>query len=61
LKAAAITSNLIVKHVAIVDFDRDLPKYGTKKGVYISEADSEVFAPVVMWLEAVDLVWNDLD
>lgn len=41
---------------AKADFDADLSKYGVKKGVLTNEAESEVYAPVAMWLEAVDLV-----
>lgn len=46
---------------AKVDFDADLSKYGIKKGVFINEAEKEVYAPVAMWLEAVDLVLQRLD
>jgi xylulokinase len=45
---------------AKVDFDADLSKYGIKKGVFINEAEREVYAPVAMWLEAVDLVLRRL-
>lgn len=45
---------------AKVDFDADLSKYGIKKGVHVNEAESEVYAPVAMWLEAVDLVLQRL-
>lgn len=45
---------------AKVDFDADLSKYGIKKGVFINEAEREVYAPVAMWLEAVDLVLQRL-
>lgn len=47
-------------HEAKVDFDADLAKYGIKKGVFINEAEREVYAPVAMWLEAVDLVLQRL-
>lgn len=46
---------------AKVDFDADFgAKYGVKKGVLADEAEGEVFAPVAMWLEAVDLVLRRL-
>jgi xylulokinase len=54
--AIVITSDLKVVYEAKVDFDADLPKYGIKKGVHVNEVESEVYAPVAMWLEAVDLV-----
>lgn len=49
-----------VVYDAKVDFDADLGKYGIKKGVHVNEAESEVYAPVAMWLEAVDLVLDRL-
>ena len=45
---------------AKADFDADLSKYGIKKGVHVNEAEREVYAPVAMWLEAVDLVLQRL-
>jgi len=45
---------------AKVDFDADLSKYGTSKGVFINASEREVYAPVAMWLEAVDLVFSRL-
>jgi xylulokinase len=56
LKAIVISSDLKVLHEAKVDFDADLSKYGITKGVHINETEREVYAPVAMWLEAVDLV-----
>jgi len=43
-----------------VDFDADLSQHGIKKGVHVNEAEREVYAPVAMWLEAVDLVLDRL-
>ncbi|KAG0651846.1 putative D-xylulose kinase A [Hyphodiscus hymeniophilus] len=60
LKAIVITSELKVLYEAKADFDADLSKYGIKKGVFINEAEREVYAPVAMWLEAVDLVLQRL-
>ena len=45
---------------AKVEFDVDLPSYGVKKGVHANTERHEVFAPVAMWLEAVDLVLQRL-
>src|SRR5580700_4535209 len=56
LKAIVISSGLKVLYEARVDFDADLAKYGIRKGVHICEVEREVYAPVAMWLEAVDLV-----
>lgn len=49
-----------VVYEAKVDFDADLSSYGIKKGVLINPPEREVFAPVAMWLEAVDLVLQRL-
>ncbi|KAI9755580.1 MAG: hypothetical protein M4579_004228 [Chaenotheca gracillima] len=60
LKGIVITSTLEVAHVAKVDFDQDLSHYGIQKGVHKHEDAQEVFAPVAMWVEAVDLVLDRL-
>ncbi|KAJ4388442.1 hypothetical protein N0V85_007556, partial [Neurospora sp. IMI 360204] len=61
LKAIVIQSDLSVVSSAKVDFDGDFgAKYGIKKGVQVKEAEGEVFAPVAMWLEALDLVLQRL-
>ncbi|KAI0434131.1 xylulose kinase-like protein [Xylaria sp. FL1042] len=57
LKAIVIASDLTVNSEAKVDFDADFgTKYGIKKGVRINEDEGEVYQPVAMWVEAVDLV-----
>lgn len=43
-------------HEAKVDFDADFAKYGIEKGVLTNPAEGEVFAPVALFLEAIDLV-----
>ncbi|PHH83911.1 hypothetical protein CDD83_2804 [Cordyceps sp. RAO-2017] len=56
-KAIVVSSDLKTVAQARVDFDDDLgAKYGVRKGVHVREATGEVFAPVAMWLEALDLV-----
>ncbi|KAH0557173.1 hypothetical protein GP486_005037 [Trichoglossum hirsutum] len=60
LKAVAITSKLAVVCEAKVEFDVDLPEYGVKKGVHVIEGGREVYAPVAMWLDALDLVLKRL-
>lgn len=45
---------------AKVDFDADLSKYGIQKGVLTNPAEGRIYAPVAMWLEAVDLVLQRL-
>lgn len=60
LKAIVITSDLKVVCDAKADFDADLAKYGIKKGVHVNSEESEVYAPVAMWIEALDLVLQRL-
>ncbi|OCK81711.1 xylulose kinase [Lepidopterella palustris CBS 459.81] len=60
LKGIAIKSDLKLVHEAKVDFDADLSKYGIEKGVLTNPSEGEIFAPVAMWLEAVDLVLQRL-
>lgn len=56
-----IQSDLHVVAEAKVSFDEDFgSKYGVEKGVLMNKAEGEVFAPVAMWLESLDLVLNRL-
>lgn len=55
-----VNSNLKLVHEAKVDFDADLSKYGIEKGVLTNPPEGEIFAPVAMWLEALDLVLQRL-
>ncbi|KAJ9643513.1 hypothetical protein H2199_004192 [Coniosporium tulheliwenetii] len=55
-----VQSNLKLVHEAKVDFDADLSKYGIEKGVLQNQTEGEIFAPVAMWLEAIDLVLQRL-
>ncbi|KGQ01223.1 hypothetical protein PAAG_12081 [Paracoccidioides lutzii Pb01] len=54
LKALVVTSDLRVVHIAIFDFDADSHGFPMKNGVQTNEAEHEVFAPVAMWLQALD-------
>lgn len=57
LKAIVVQSDLTVVSEAKVDFDGDFgAKYGLKKGVLLNDSEGEVYAPVALWLEALDLV-----
>lgn len=60
LKAIAVTLDLKVAYKAVVDFDADAAGYGTKKGVLTNEAEREVYAPVAMWLHAIDTILRRL-
>ncbi|KAL9094020.1 MAG: hypothetical protein Q9165_003690 [Trypethelium subeluteriae] len=56
LKGLVVQSDLKLVHEAKVDFDADLGKYGIEKGVLTNPSEGEIYAPVAMWLEALDLV-----
>lgn len=60
LKGIAISSNLKVAYEAVFDFDADAIRYGIKKGVLTNEAEREVYAPVMMWLYAIDMILQRL-
>ncbi|KAK6537863.1 hypothetical protein TWF694_010763 [Orbilia ellipsospora] len=56
LKVLAVKSNLETVFEEAVSFDDDLPSYGVRKGVFVNDKDDEVYAPVAMWIEALDLI-----
>ena len=60
LKGVAITADLKFAAQAAFDFDKDAKGYKVIKGVLTNEAEREVFAPVAMWLQAVDTVLTRL-
>ncbi|KAI8937640.1 hypothetical protein NX059_005345 [Plenodomus lindquistii] len=60
LKGIIVGSDLKLIHEAKVDFDADLSHYGIEKGVLTNPAEGEVFAPVALFLEAIDLVLSRL-
>ncbi|KAH6605157.1 xylulokinase, partial [Trichoderma cornu-damae] len=61
LKAIVVNSNLAPVAAAKVDFDDDFgQKYGIRKGVHVRGQTGEVFAPVALWLESIDLVLERL-
>ncbi|KAH7313405.1 hypothetical protein B0I35DRAFT_355602 [Stachybotrys elegans] len=61
LKAIVVDSDLKIAGQAKVDFDGDFgPKYGIHKGVLVREETGEVYAPVALWLESLDLVLDRL-
>ena len=60
LKGLAVTSDLRVQYEAIFDFDADSKGYDIKKGVITNEMEHEVYAPVGLWLQALDEVLQRL-
>lgn len=55
-----VDSKLKLVYEAKVDFDADLKKYGIEKGVLSNPSEGEIYAPVAMWLDAIDLVLQRL-
>jgi xylulokinase len=60
LKGLAVTADLKVVHEAKFDFDADAFGFNVTKGVLTNEAEHEVFAPVAMFLQAIDNVLDRL-
>ncbi|KAG7144013.1 D-xylulose kinase A like protein [Verticillium longisporum] len=61
LKAIVVQSDLTVVAEVKVDFDADFgSKYNITKGVLTNDAEHEVFAPVALFLEALDLALDRL-
>ncbi|KFH43244.1 D-xylulose kinase A-like protein [Hapsidospora chrysogenum ATCC 11550] len=61
LKAIVVDSDLKIIAQVKVDFDGDFgDKYGIKKGVHVRDSTGEVYAPVAMWMESLDLVLERL-
>jgi xylulokinase len=60
LKAALITQDGTLLHEQSVHFDRDLAHFGTTNGAIQGDEDGEVYCPVVLWIEALDLLMHRL-
>lgn len=60
LKGLAVTADLKVVHEAKFDFDADAFGFNVTKGVLTNKAEHEVFAPVAMFLQAIDNVLDKL-
>ena len=56
LKGLAVTSDLKVVQEAKFDFDADSTGFNIKKGVISNDEEHEVYAPVALWLQALDKV-----
>lgn len=54
LKGVVIDGHLTLRSETSVAFDKDLPHYGTQKGVFVK--GKQVLSPVAMWIEALDLL-----
>lgn len=61
LKAIVVGPDLKAVARAHVDFDADFgPAYGISKGVHVRPSTGQVYAPVALWLESLDLVLTRL-
>ena len=60
LKALVVASDLKVLYEAKYDFDHDSTGFGIKKGVITNDEDLEVYAPIALWLRALDTVLQRL-
>ncbi|KAH8700764.1 D-xylulose kinase [Talaromyces proteolyticus] len=60
LKGLVVSSDLKVEYEAKFDFDAHSHGFQIKKGVMTNEAAHEVFAPVALWLQALDWVLKTL-
>ncbi|CCK71141.1 xylulokinase KNAG_0G00850 [Huiozyma naganishii CBS 8797] len=56
LKCLAINQALQIVHSETVEFDKELPHYESRKGVYVN--GDVIDCPVLMWIEAIDLVFK---
>src|SRR5271170_237698 len=57
LKIVAVDiTNLETFYENSLTFETDLAHYKTAKGVYNNEQEHEVYSPVEMWIEAVDIM-----
>ncbi|KAL8766116.1 MAG: hypothetical protein Q9209_007014 [Squamulea sp. 1 TL-2023] len=54
IKGIAVTSSLKAEHEVKFDFDADSKGFSVKKGVLTNDDDKEVFAPLALWLQAID-------
>jgi xylulokinase len=61
LKVLAIDiNNLETFYEKSLTFETDLAHYKTTKGVYSNDSEHEVYSPVEMWVEAVDVVLTQM-
>jgi len=58
LKAVLLSADSDIVHESAVHFDRDLPHYQTVNGAIKGPDDGEVTSPVLMWIEAIDLIFE---
>jgi xylulokinase len=58
LKATVIDRDLGIVYERAVNYDRDLPSYGTEGGAHRGDDGLTVTAPPLMWADALDLLFG---
>ena len=56
LKIVALRDITNLSFSKVTNFESDFAHYKTTKGVYNNEEQHEVYSPVEMWIEAVDVI-----
>ena len=56
VKLIAIDDSLSVIYEDNVQFDRDLPEFGTEGGVHFHVKDQSATSPTLMWVKALDII-----
>ncbi|XP_061443638.1 xylulose kinase isoform X3 [Rhineura floridana] len=56
LKVIAVDEQLRVIHENNINFDKDLPEFGTQGGVCVHNDRLTVTSPVLMWAKALDMI-----
>lgn len=60
LKCTIIDERLNLVYERAINFDRDLPQFGTKGGVKVASDGLTVTSPALMWVAAVDLLLGQM-
>lgn len=60
LKAAVIDQSGALQHESSIHFDRELSSFGTTHGALHGEDPGEVYCPVVVWIEAIDMLMDKM-
>ena len=58
LKAMVVNDSLKILKESVINFDRDLPEFGTNGGVH--QQNLEATSPVQMWVKAIDVLLSQL-
>ena len=61
LKGIIVNSDLHVQYEVKFDFDKESHGFDVCKGVLTNDAENEVYAPVALWLQALDTLMQSLE